>query len=159
LLSHLKKHSSGRALGAERDLDLLKKTNASVRRILQNKSVRVDYVCQLLLSSIVTHMVGLCEQICQQSTGEQRTHSDSNFTQDQMLLDTRSDHYGGMGQPQSLKRSFEATRLQVVEATNIATEVADLLKLKPLDGFQVLGRHESHHIELDLRLQRALAKL
>lgn len=146
LLSHLKKHSSQKGQSSEQDFDLLTKTNASVRRILRNKGVRSDYTCQLLLSSIITHMVDLCEQLCSQKMEEPKAPS----------FEAQSEYFQITNQPKS---SPGTTRTQVVEATNLATEVADLLKRKPLNGFQVLGRHESHHIELDLRLQRALARL
>lgn len=145
LLSHLKKHCSHKGQSTDQDFDLLTKTNASVRRILRNKGVRSDYTCQLLLSSIITHMVDLCEQLC-----------NSSHAQDQKHFETQSEYYDKTNQPNT---SSAITRTQVVESTNLATEIAGLLKRKPLKGFQVLGRHESHHIELDLRLQRALARL
>ena len=145
LLSHLKKHSSHTGQSTGQDLDLLTKTNASVRRILRNKGVRSDYTCQLLLSGIITHMVDLCEQLC-----------NSNHSQDQEHFEDPSEYFDKTTQP---KTASAITRTQVVDSTNLATEVADLLKRKPLNGFQILGRHESHHIELDLRLQRALIRL
>ena len=145
LLSHLKKHSSQKGQSSDQDFDLLTKTNASVRRILRNKGVRSDYTCQLLLSSIITHMVDLCEQLC-----------NSNHSQNQEDSEAQSEYFD---KTKRRNTSSATARTQVVESTNLATEVADLLKRKPLSGFQVLGRHESHHIELDLRLQRALARL
>ena len=155
LLSHLKKHCSQRRQSSDEDLDLLRKTNASVRRILRNKTVRTDYTCQLLLSSIITHMVDLSEQLCNRNR-EVSTASESSFLQEQVHFQSQPEYFDRTNQQ---KQPLDNTRTQVVEATNLATEVADLLKRKPVNGFQVLGRHESHHIELDLRLQRALANL
>lgn len=155
LLSHLKKHSPRKGQSSYQDLDLLAKTNASVRRILRNKGVRSDYSCQLLLSGITTHMVDLCEQICSQKM-EESTVPNFSDCQSQTPFKAQSEYFDKTTQP---KTPSATARTQVVEATNLATEVAELLKRKPLNGFQVLGRQESHHIELDLRLQRSLAKL
>ena len=53
----------------------------------------------------------------------------------------------------------DPAKASIVEASALVVEVGDLLKRKPLNGFQTLGRHESHHVELDLRLQRVMMKL
>ena len=154
LLAHLKKHSIQKGRSSDQDSDLLRKTNASVRRILRNRSVRSDYTCQLLLSSIITHMVDLCEQLCIKTF--EAKHLDSTFLQDQARFEPRPKCFDKTSRPNI---SSDTHRTQIVDATNLATDVANLLKRKPLNGFQVLGRHESHHVELDLRLQRALAML
>jgi hypothetical protein len=143
LLAHLKKHSGQQGQGHDSQLDLLQKTNASVRRILRNKGARSNYTCQLLLSSILTHMADLCELVA--------TSHHSPFAAEQ----GKTEYFH---RPQQRQPANEV-KTAVIEATNLATEVGELLKRKPLNGFQVLGRHESHHIELDLRLQRTLSKL
>lgn len=157
LLAHLKKHSGQNGQTgqtADVQLDLLRKTNASVRRILRNKGARSNYTCQLLLSSIITHVVYLCEMVASSKAEMSRT-SQSPFAPEPGKSETQSDYFARSQQ----HRSSDHIRPSVVEATNLATEVGDLLKRKPLNGFQVLGRHESHHVELDLRLQRILSKL
>jgi hypothetical protein len=105
--------------------------------------VRSNYTCQLLLSSILTHIADLCELVAS-------AHR-SPFAPEQ----AQTEYFDRPQQRQPAKD----VKTAVVEATNLATEVGEFLKRKPLNGFQVLGRHESHHIELDLRLQRALSKL
>ena len=149
LLAHLKKHSSDESQTQEVQLDLLKKSNAAVRRILRSKSIRRDYSCHLLLSSIINHLVRLCERLCQGKL------EDSHFLPEQV-------HFGGVpgffdtpvvpraavvdqGMASSLVR-------EVAEFTSI---VGDFLKRKPIYGFQHLGRHETFHVELEQRLQKA----
>lgn len=55
--------------------------------------------------------------------------------------------------------SSETLRPLVLEASSLAAELGDLLKRKPLDGFQVQGRQETWLVELELRLGAALSRL
>ena len=105
---------------------------------------KCDYSVQLLLSSILTHIVTLCEIISTQPS-------------EQVLPPRPSQEQGEQCADPKLKS--DPAKLIIVESSALILEVGTLLKRKPLNGFQNLGRHESHHVELDLRLQRVLMKL
>lgn len=158
LLAHLKKHSSDDSQPQEAQLELLKKSNAAVRRILRSKTIRPDYSCHLLLSSIINHLVQLCERLCQ-GRFDQPGNMDSQFLQDQV-------HFEGMpacfdsavSQPAQLPDQEILMNLiqEVVACTSI---VGEMLKRRPIHGFQTLGRHETFHAELEQRLKRATSLL
>ncbi|RMZ74875.1 hypothetical protein DV737_g5660, partial [Chaetothyriales sp. CBS 132003] len=111
---------------------LLKTANAAVRRLLHSPSrkrnMRKNYTCHMLLSSIMTMLIGICEDICLRQK------------QYKQAIDSHS--------------SLKMLQTQASETAVLTSEVSKLLKRRPYDGFQTLGRHESHHVELDLRLQK-----
>jgi len=154
LLAHLKKYSSSSRQTRQFQLDLLSKSNASVRRILRSQSVRRDYTCQLLLSSIMTHLTTLCEYLC--STGLEEGMGDGQSSPRPDSTRESFDMRTGLVQQQT---SSETSRPLVLEAASLATELGNLLKRKPLDGFQVQGRQEAWIVELELRLRTALTTL
>ncbi|KAK5272025.1 hypothetical protein LTR99_009555 [Exophiala xenobiotica] len=176
LLAHLKRHSSDESQPRETQLQLLKKCNAAVRRILHSKTIRSSYTCHLLLSSILGHLVRLCERLCldmninmNMDMGPSDDHAarslESQFLQDQV-------HYEGvvpgyfenavvhMNPQQPMQAPEQETMMTLnSEVMSFASTVADMLKRKPHGGFQTLGRHESFHAELEQRLMKASALL
>jgi hypothetical protein len=150
LLSHLKKSSAAPLQHRQVQVDLLAKSSASVRRILRSQGVRKDYSCQLLLSSILTHMATLCELLCgtsSESRGRNEPSRPGPSTSD--TFDART------GQTQN-SFNLEALRPLVLECSSLTNDLGDMLKRKPLNGFQTLGRHERHLAELQLRLKSVL---
>ncbi|KIW37372.1 uncharacterized protein PV06_10416 [Exophiala oligosperma] len=162
LLAHLKRHSSDEYQPRETQLELLKKSNAAVRRLLQSKTIRSAYTCHLLLSNILNHLVRLCERLCQNTTEESRHLSlESQFLQDQVHFDTIPGFFENGGAmaavPQSVQAPDQVTvKLLGGEVMSFASTVGNMLKRKPLDGFQTLGKHETFHAELELRLVKAM---
>lgn len=45
------------------------------------------------------------------------------------------------------------------DVLSFTLSVGDMLKKKPVNGFQPLGRHETFVVELEQRLKRAMALL
>ena len=155
LLAHLKKYSISTVPDQTFQLDLLTKSNASVRRILRFQSACNDYNCQLLLSSILTHLTTLCERLCYTDRSETVRHDQSGpgvHQRNSQSFDMRT----GLVFQQS---SSETLRPLVLETSSIALDVGNLLKRKPLDGFQTIGKWELYIVELGFRLQNALADL
>lgn len=154
LLAHLKKYSSTTNQTEQFRVDLLSKSNASVRRILRSQTARRDYNCQLLLSSILTHLTTLCESLCSTEQDERTRHDQSLQRPDttRESFDMRT----GLVQQQT---SSETLRPLVLEASSLAMELGSLLKRTPYDGFQIQGRQEAWIVELGLRLQTALTRL
>lgn len=154
LLSHLKKYSTSASQSRPFQVDLVSKSSASVRRILRSPTARRDYSCQLLLTSIMTHLTTLCESLCNMGQEERTRHDQSlqgaNSTRETFDLQT------GLVQQQT---SSESLRPLILEASSLANELGNLLKRRPLDGFQVQGRQEAWIVELQLRLRTALTIL
>ncbi|RVX75316.1 hypothetical protein B0A52_00669, partial [Exophiala mesophila] len=64
--------------------------------------------------------------------------------------------YFDHGVPQTTnKAEYEYLAMLVQEVMAIVSTVGDLLKMKPLQPFQYLGRHETLHVELECRLREA----
>lgn len=153
LLAHLKKHSADESQPREMQFELLKKSNAAVRRILHSQAVRNDYSCHLLLSNIMNHLVQLCERLCRGRLDE------SQFLQEQI-------HFEGMPGffdtpvPHNMQPVDQEQLESVVREVLVFTSVVgDFLKKKPIYGFQTLGRQETFHVELEHRLKKASASL
>jgi hypothetical protein len=158
LLAHLKRHSADESQPRATQLALLKKCNAAVRRILHSKTIRSDYSCHLLLSNILSHLVRLCERLCHGKSDEAR-NSESQFLQDQVHFETVPGFFDHT-MSQALPPQEQDIMLSLTkEVTTFASTLGDMLKRKPLSGFQSLGRHETFHVELEQRLRRAAAQL
>ncbi|KAJ9603589.1 hypothetical protein H2200_011775 [Cladophialophora chaetospira] len=150
LLGHLKKHSADDMLPREVQLDLLKKSNAAVRRLLRSQTVRSDYTCHLLLSSIINHLVRMCERLCEQKWDDsQYLHEQVHFEGMPGFFDTPVPQSSGGPLEHDLANSL------IQEVMVFTTIVGDCLKRRPISGFQHLGRHETFHVELEQRLRRA----
>ncbi|KAJ4509242.1 hypothetical protein HRR83_006238 [Exophiala dermatitidis] len=165
LLAHLKRHRRDETGLLAAQVELLKKSNAVVRRILKSKNVRSDYACQLLLSNVLDNLVRLCEQLCdQQSTLKvvPITSDDvSQFLHDEPDMGMESSMLnGGSIQQQPLTPpDGEVLPILAKDVLSLNSTVSDMLKKRPLDGFQMLGRHETFHIALEQRLMRVIAGL
>lgn len=81
---------------------------------------------------------------------------DSQFLQDQMHFVDAMPGFFDHGVPQTTtKVEHEYLVMLVQEVLAIVTTVGEMLKRKPLQGFQYLGRHETLHVELEYRLREA----
>lgn len=160
LLALLKRHSLDDFEARETQLELLKKSNAAVRGLLQSKTIRSAYTCHLLLSNILNHLVCLCERLCLNMIQDSRHLSvESQFLQDQVHFDAVPGFFehGTLAAPQAVQAPDEATlRTLLGEVMSFASTVGGMLKRKPLDGFQSLGRHETFHVDLERRLGKAM---
>ncbi|KAH0845811.1 hypothetical protein FOPE_11903 [Fonsecaea pedrosoi] len=156
LLAHLKKHSSDESQPREMQIELLKKSNAAVRRILRSKSVRADYSCHLLLSNIINHLVRLCERLCQGRLEEcGLVHMECQFLQEQVHFEAMPGFFD-TPVPSAVPTPDQDLLGSLVKEVIVFTSiVGDFLKKKPLYGFQHLGRHETFHVELEQRLKKA----
>ena len=151
LLSHLKKHSLLKNQSLAIRFNLVKKTNAAIRRILRSRNVTGDYGCQLLLSSIMIHLTTLYEEICERQIEEKQYLSEV-----QSLTQSATIQMPVMGLPGVTPDSICA---EIKDSLILCTDMGTLLKRKPYDGFQVLGRHESLHVLLSQKLKKALEDL
>lgn len=158
LLAHLKKHSVDESQPREVQLELLKKCNAAVRRILRSKTIRAEYPCHLILSAIINHLVRLCERLCQSKFDDPR-HMDSQFLQDQVHFDPMSGLFDTSALQQLPLPDQDVMVSLVSEVMAFTSVVGDMLKKRPLQGFQHLGRHETFHVELEQRLKKATGLL
>jgi hypothetical protein len=153
LLAHLKKHSADDMQPREMQLDLLRKSNAAVRRILRGKSIQTDYSCHLLLSSIINHLVRLCERLCQVRVDE------SHYLHEQVHFEGMPGFFDTPVPQSNAPLDHELTGSLIQEVGLFTTIVGDFLKKKPIYGFQNLGRHETFHVELEQRLKKATVLL
>lgn len=159
LLAHIKKHACDDMQPRELQIDLLRKCNAAMQRILRSKTIRSDYSCHLVLSSIITHLVRLCEKLCLCKMEEPRA-LDSQFLQDQVhfaeampgFFDAAICSSLALGEPDQLVHL-------ITEVMSFISVVGEMLKQNPMPGFQYLGRHETLHFELEQRLRQASMQL
>lgn len=164
LLAHLKRFSSQPRQPVQSTLSLIYKTNAAIRRLLRSRTIRTDYTCHLLLTSVVLHLASIYEQVL--NTQQSHSHSQSKSYSDQEFINecylaendqepssdpTRRDTQAA--DPNAFVKSY------VHESTVLCSSIGDMLKRKPLNGFQTLGRHESALIEVEIRLKGVLSSL
>ena len=153
LLSHLKKHSADDTQPRETQLELLRKSNAAVRRLLRSRTIRSDYSCHLLLSNIINHLVRICERLCEGKLDEsQYLHEQVHFEGMPGFFDTPVPQGGG-----PFDQNLAGNLIQ--EVMVFTTIVGAFLKKRPATGFQSLGRHESFHVDLEQRLKKATVLL
>lgn len=159
LLAHIKKHASDEMQPRDLQIDLLRKCNAAMQRILKSKTIRSDYACHLVLSSIITHLVRLCEKLCLCKMEESRT-LESQFLQDQVHFAEAMPGFfdAAMCSTMVLSEQDQLVHL-VAEVMSFISAVGEMLKQKPIPGFQYLGRHETLHFELEQRLRQASMQL
>ena len=155
LLAHLKKHASDDMQPREFQIDLLRKCNAAMQRILNSKTIRSDYACHLVLSSIITHLVRLCERLCLCKMEEPRA-VDSQFLQDQVhFADAMPGFFDAAVSAGPVHGEQDQLVNLVKEVMSFISAIGEMLKRKPIQGFQYLGRHETLHVELEQRLRQA----
>jgi len=158
LLAHLKRFSQ-RQQSYESVLWLVQKTNATLRRLLRSRTIRADYMCHLLLTNIVLRLATFCKQLIPVPQ-PQNTPCENEFVHDSYLVDGTSNSCDIRWPQNDTSQDMRASAKNTVkESTIINSGIGDLLKRKPLNGFQVLGRHESAHLEIDIQLRRILASL
>lgn len=159
LLAHLKRISQ-QEQSCSTLLALVQKTNAALARLLKSRSVHTDYSCHLLLTNIMLHLTSLCERHLQLSQRKADAQLEAEFVHDSYLVDSESDAGYGSRQPDEfLTEMRPVAQRTIVESVKVNASISELLKRKPLNGFQVLGRHESAHVETDVRLRRVLSSL
>lgn len=175
LLCHLKRSSAAAATSQSLDehVNLVKKSNAAVRRILKSRNARSDYACVMLLSSIMLRVVELCEAVARHPhRDEQASGSDTDVDAeaDAPFLSTFADNFfneseqayfhNGDRLPTPPGPDRAMTQHEVLVPTlELVAAIGNMIKRKPLDGFQTLGRHESLLLELEQRLRDSLATL
>ena len=162
LLGHLKKSSAKEHLSRDEYLNLIKKSNASIRRILKSKKARSDYACVMLLSNIIIRVVELCDRVSKMHYEEAQTGESiflSSFN-DNFFNDSDQTCFIGdiQNEPPRIDRgaTLQGTLMHVIE---LVSSVGSLLKRKPLNGFQTIGRHQALHLDLQKRLNASLALL
>lgn len=152
LLAHVKKQSQVQHT-LESALNLLRKVNAALKRIVASKAARSDYACQLLLTSILSSLVAHCER-----TG--RLHLESRGRQQSFAFRPSPEYFASTFQTEPTDSPDAATLRELIQTvSNISSTLGDSLKRKPLNGFQTLGRHESLMLTLDQRLRLSIASL
>jgi len=162
LLGHLKKSSARGSQSMDESLNLIRKSTAAIRRILKSKKARSDYGCIMLLSNIVLRVVELCESTCQKSVKE-TIYGESQFSSafgdgiyaepEQTFLNVEANSNSPEPEQGDVLQGL------VLQTADLVAEVGNLLKRKPYDGFQTIGRHEGLHLELGQRLKASLALL
>ena len=157
LLAHLKRLSTQEDHSYESMVYNVSKTTIVVNRLLRSSSVRADYTCHLLLTGIMTHLAAFCEQLLVLQDG--RPSEEDLFTSS-MLADSdaevhqdRRQHSTHVGDTKLIAKD------SVYESVLTCVSVGNLLKRKPLNGFQVLGRQESALVELERRMRIVLSSL
>lgn len=129
-------------------LALVTNTNAVVNRILRQKSIRSDYTSQLMLSIVCIYLVNLCELLKQAEARLSQSPDHGDYSEEK---NTKS-------MTATQRNQTKHTALVAVhDVRQTCSSVGDLLKRKPLGGFQVLGRQESAHVDLEIRLDQVLS--
>ena len=109
----------------------------------------------MLLTTILTHLAGFCEQTLKL----RKENSDHDKVEDNNSSEEHVDTFDYEQQGSINDPSLATIRQSMSEAVSLCTSVGNLLKRKPLNGFQVLGRNECALIELEKRLRQCLARL
>lgn len=164
LLAHLKRFSSQPRQPVQSTLSLIYKTNAAIKRLLRSRSIRADYTCHLLLTSIMLHLASIYEQVLNAQHLPSRSQSkpcpDQEFINECYLGENDQELTSDpTRQDTQLSDSSAFTKSYVHESAVLCCSIGDMLKRKPLNGFQTLGRHESALIEVEIRLKNVLAGL
>ena len=160
LLAQLKRFSTHGRHNFIGILTLINKINATLRRLLQSRTIRTDYTCQLLLTNVLLHIATLCEQLLDVPESSNAAHPEIDFLHQAYL--TEGDNTAFPDQrhmPGQTPISKIMAKHSVREAIVLCSTSGDLLKRKPLSGFQILGKQESAHVDIDTRLRRVLASL
>lgn len=155
LLGHLKGYSKSASKDWHFQVDLLTKSNASVQRLLQSRTVHQNYSCQLLLSSIMTQLTVLCECLCGMIQNDRPTydHCVQQEGSSSNLIDLQTVF---MRQP-----TWNVTISPLLlQALGLVQQLGNLLKGDAQNDFhvQAQGRQEAWMFELELRLRAALAR-
>ena len=162
LLGHLKRSSAKDHQSLDDHLSLIKKSNAAIRRILKSRKARSDYACVMLLSNIIIRVVELCERVSKMHYDEPEC-GDATFLSafnDNFFNESEQTYFNADIQVEPFKPERGATLREIfMQALDLVSTVGNLLKRKPLIGFQSIGRHEALHLDLEKRLNASLAFL
>ncbi|KAK5952933.1 hypothetical protein OHC33_006054 [Knufia fluminis] len=159
LLAHMKRFSTQNHTFVSM-LTIINKTNSALRRLLQSRTIRTDYTCQLLLTNIVLHLATFSERLLDVPEPSSTASLEEEFIHEAYLTEGETPAYSDQRPAHTqapVSRSI--AKHSIRDATMLCSAIGDLLKRKPLNGFQILGRHESAHVEIDTRLRRVLASL
>lgn len=161
LLSHLKQFSSQQRQPLQLTLSLVHRTNATIRRLLRSRTIRSDYTCHLLLTSIVLHLISLCEKASSTLQKQPlKPYSDQDFINECYLTENEQESSAdSVRQDTQVADSTASSKSLVHDSALLCSSIGDLLKRKPLNGFQTLGRHESALIEIGVRFNRVIASI
>lgn len=160
LLAHLKRFSTHGRHNFVGILTLINKVNAALRRLLQSRTIRTDYTCQLLLTNVLLHIAMLCEQLLDVPEPSNAAHPEIDFLHEAYLTEGDNTAFPDQRQmPGEASTAKLMAKHPVQEAIVLCSTSGDLLKRKPLSGFQILGKQEGAHVEIDIRLRRVLASL
>lgn len=161
LLAHLKRFSTQQRQPFQATLFLVHKTNAAIKRLLRSRTIRSEYTCHLLLTNIMLHLASIYEQVSATMPQQQpKSYSDQEFINECYLAENDQETSSDTTRQDTQSTDSTASVKSFVhESALLCSSIGDLLKRKPLNGFQTLGRHESALIEVGLRLKRVIATL
>lgn len=158
LLAHLKRFSSQQQQSLQATQSLVSKTNAAIKQLLRSRTIRTEYMCHLLLTNIVMHLAAICEQMLTMQCSQTNSYSDQDFINECYLAENEQESSPDLGGHEpSPPEPNSSAKDAVHESALLCSNIGDLLKRKPLNGFQILGRHESALIEVEVRLKRVIA--
>lgn len=161
LLHHLKRCSSQQRQPLQLVLSLVHRANATIKRLLRSRTIKSDYTCHLLLTSIMLHLASIYEHTSRTlQQQQQKAFSDQEFINECCLVD--NEHEGPSESTRQDAQPADSTASVkgfVQESMLLCSSIGDLLKRKPLNGFQTLGRHESALIEVGLRFKRVMSNV
>ena len=140
LLMHLKKRNINQDQSFEDLMVITRNSIAILRRLLKDKGIRSNYACQILLSSILLHVVDSCEIMCRKYSW---TTCRSPALQPELCEPDRAPSLHEL----------------VAHAAEVTGEMITLLMRKPLDGFQAIGRHEAMQLDMERRLKACTKQL
>jgi len=160
LLAHLKRVSTHGQHTFVSTVALINRINAALRRLLQSRTVRTNYTCQLLLTNVVLYLATFCERLLDVPELSNIANPAIEFIHEAYLTEGDNTALSDQKQMPSQTSIWKSmAKHSIHEAIVLCSTTGDLLKRKPLTGFQILGKQESAHIEIDVRLRRVLASL
>ncbi|KAK5075224.1 hypothetical protein LTS08_001694 [Lithohypha guttulata] len=154
LLAHVKRLSSREQLPYHALLSHVNRTNAVLRWLMRSSNIRTQYTCHLLLTAIMTHLTKSCEQLL----ARVEAGPEQEFLEESFLSENDDKPSPEQGQPSRQTGELQTeARTTLSETVAICVSIGNLLKRKPLNGFQVLGRQESALVDLERRLRAVIA--
>lgn len=154
LLAHVKRLSSREQLPYHALSSHINRTNAILRWLMRSSNIRTQYTCHLLLTTIMTHLTKSCEQLL----ARVEAGPEQEFFEESLLSENDNKPSPEQGQPSRQAGELQTeARTSLSETVSICVSIGNLLKRKPLNGFQVLGRQESALVDLERRLRAVIA--
>ena len=167
LLAYLRRTGTDEHHSLDDVLGLIQRALAAVRRILTSRKARSDYSCIMLLSNILVQVVKLCEKACSMHFEERQSETP------ELLTTFGEDFFTAFGEPCDLSPKQKYSNMHedhslsnvsrqrlfaflLENVAEVSTEISELLRGKPLTGFQAIGKHECLHMDLERRLMEML---